>query len=354
MNRQLKMYWFLPLEPDVSYIGTWPSIGPEPTVEYLSKIVKASENGGFDGLLVHTGYSLALETWVAAASVLGKTERSQLILAVRPNQYHPAQLAKMAASLCKLFPGRIALNVVTGQTQECKWIGNYDDRETRYQRIKEWFEITSALWYEDEIFTYNGVVYKLEENYFHPKLSQRIEIFFSGGSKEATEIALKYGDTYLLFGEPVEKIRNRISLIKSMKNSSSLRFGLRMHIIVRQTEDEAWNAASELISRVDPEIKEFLCSQKHSESMDRKNQQLLATSNDLIIGPNLWAGIGTARLGNATALVGNPQQIVERLIEYWNVGIDTFILSGYPKLDEANRFGEMVMPLLKTKLNINN
>lgn len=343
----MNVYWFLPLEEDTTLIGTWPPEGPEPSLDYMTSVVRASETSGFDGLLVHTGYALHLETWVAAAAVLSRTERVQLIVAVRPNQYHPAQAAKMAASLQQLFPGRVALNVVSGASDEDTWIGNYDNRETRYHRVREWLDIVRGIWYGDSPFGYQGQVYKVEETWLNPELSGPIPIFFSGSSPEAQAIAVEHADLYLLWGGPVADVARHVAHVQALAGGKrELRLAMRIHVIVRPTEGEAWKVADRLISRVDPEIQTYLADQMHEGSPGRAAQQELTREN-LVLGRNLWAGIGIARLGVSVALVGNPLQIVDRLMEYRLAGIDAFILSGYPKLEEAIRFGELVMPLLR-------
>ncbi len=346
MSEVLSLYWFLPLEPDVSYIGTWQLEGPEPTLDYMVAITNAAESAGFQGLLVHTGYTVYHETWLATAAVLARTAQAQLIVAVRPNQYHPAQAAKMAATLQNLFPGRLALNVVAGSSDEDSCIGNFDDRETRYRRAAEWLEVVKSIWYSPEPVNYEGQIYRVADSWLNPELSAPVPIFLSGSTAAAHQLAIAHADTYLLWGAPVADVAQEIAQMRALAGANHpLRFGLRIHVIVRPSEAEAWEAADQLISRVDPELRALLTTQQH-ESPSRAAQQQL-TRNELIVGPNLWAGVGLGRKGVTTALVGNPEQIVERLLEYQRIGISTFILSGYPKLAEAQRFGTLVMPLLR-------
>lgn len=346
MPNPATLYWFLPLETDGRFIGTWPLEGVEPTLDYMTRITTAAEDAGFTGLLVHTAYQTQVETWVAAAAVFARTRHAHLIVAVRPNQYHPAQAAKMAMSLQNMFPGRLALNVVSGGSREDSWIGNFDDRDIRYQRVEEWLEIVHGILYEDSPYSYDGQIYKVADTWIYPGISTPIPIFFSGNGSEARRIAIAHADTVLLFAAPLQDVAREIELMRSeMVGDSQLHFGLRTHVIVRPSEEEAWKAADDLISRVDPEIRDWTYRERNGLAAESDAQP--SDRESLVIAPNLWAGIGTARFGAATALVGNPVQIASRLIEYRSLGIDTFILSGYPKLDEARRFGELVMPLLR-------
>ncbi len=346
-RNNLEFYWFLPLEKDVKYIGTLEPTGPLPTVEYLSKIVTASESAGFKGLLVPTSYNLDLENWLTATSVLSRTKEAKMIIAVRPNQYHPAQAAKMVQTLYRLYPDRLALNILAGSSYEDGWIGIFDTPDQKMERLEEWLKIFKGVLYEQSPFSFNGNIYNVVGNQLDSITNNSVDLFFSGGSKRAKEIAVEHAKTYLLFGTTIEQVKKELQEVRDKFNSyTNLSFGMRLQIIVRENEDEAWRNANDLISKVDPRVKEYLINHPHFYSLGENAKERIQ-NGDFLLGPNLWGGIGTARLGNSTALVGNPQQIVDRLLEYHALGINKFILSGYPKLDEVVNFGKLISPILR-------
>ncbi|HEY8455249.1 MAG TPA: LLM class flavin-dependent oxidoreductase [Actinopolymorphaceae bacterium] len=343
----MKLNWFLPLSHDVTHIGTWPEQGPEPTLDHLTSIVTSAEESGFSGLLVPTSYLNHREAFTTSAAVLARTSKAELLIAVRPNQFHPAQAAKMFASLHQLFPGRIRLNVTTGGWGEDRFLGVDDDRETRYKRLHEWLAIVDGILYGNEALSYDGEIYHVAGAYLLPPMQGRIPVAMSGSAPEARAALVRYADTYLLFGRPPAEVADEIAQLRATPGfRRDITVGLRVHVIVRPTEDEAWAAADDLISKVDPRVRKVMAAQQHAPGSQRKAQHDLASRSDLVVSPNLWAGVGTARFGVATALVGTPDQIIDRLEEYAELGVSEFILSGYPKLREVRRFGDLVTPRL--------
>lgn len=346
----MELHWFLPLSTDVSHIGMWPEEGADPSLDRLVAITCAAEDAGCTGLLVPASYVTWLETFTAASAVLARTTRAQMMLAVRPNQFHPAQAAKMVVSLQLMFPGRVRLNVTSGGWNEDRWIGSYDDRDLRYRRLHEWLEVVHAVWYGDHPVSYHGAVYQADGTRLIRRAAERVPIAMSGSSPEAREALVRFGDSYLLFAAPPAQVSNEIATLRSTPGfHDSITVGLRSHVIVRDTEAAAWDAANDVISRVDPRVREVVAAQQPSGPSQRTTQHELARAGNLVVAPNLWAGIGTARFGVATAIVGNPHQVADRLVEYAKLGVDFFILSGYPKLDEARRFGDLVTPVLRER-----
>jgi alkanesulfonate monooxygenase len=332
--------------PDVRYIGTWPPIGHEPTLEHLVAVTTAAEDAGCEGLLVATAYTNYLENLTTAAAVLGRTRSARMLLAIRPNQFHPVQAAKIIASLQTLFPGRIELNVVTGGWEDDAWIEIRDDREQRFRRVREWFDIVNGLWYGDFPFSYRGETFHVEEVRLYPAPPRRMPIFLSGFSLEARELAVREADVYLIFGSTVEEVAAEVQQMRALDTARRLRYAVRFQVIVRKRARDAWQAAERLISRVDPDLRAKLTAPAPDGRPQGTARDALARG-ELQIGPNLWVGVGMGRFGVSTALVGSPAEIVERLLEYRACGIDTFVLSGFPKLEEARRFGSLVTPLLR-------
>jgi alkanesulfonate monooxygenase len=338
----------LPVSVDETYIGLAEPEGVWPTPDYLARVGATAEAAGFDGLLVPSFYQFSLEAWLTATTLLARTERIRALIAVRPSQYHPAQAAKMAHTLAHLFPSRVELNVTSGAWDEDAWIGNFDDRETRYERVREWLEIVEGLWYDDIPFSYNGSLYRIERTELYPELTNPIRLLFSGGSEPARRIAVDHADGYLLFGAPIADVRSEIEHMRALTPPGrQLQFGLRINMIVRESEQEAWRAANALISRADPEVVQLVADRSRSSSPTRRAQYDLSQCADFTIAPNLWAGVGTVRFGVAVSLVGNPDQVVERLLEFKAAGVDFFILGGFPHLDEAARVGELVVSQLR-------
>lgn len=342
----LNLHWFLPMGPDVGQIGTWPPEGAEPRLSHLADVVLSAEQAGLDGLLVPTALVNHVETWTTAAAVLARTERALLILAVRPNQFHPVQAAKMTSTLMQHFPGRVALNIVTGAWKEDAWIGCLDDRERRYRRVTEWLDIFKIAWAGADQYqgmSYHGDVYQLEGLNLYPPVEERPLIYFSGGSPPAIEISARFADVHMLWVDVVERVAAQVEMISEHYThlGRTARFAVRAHVIVRESEGEAWSAAERLIARIDPRVTDTIARNPSPDSPGRSRQDELS-SGSLLVAPHLWAGPGLGRYGVATAIVGDPEQVIQTLVSYRIAGVDTFILSGYPKLDEAATFGRLV------------
>lgn len=293
-------------------------------------------------------YQFSLDAWLAATTMLARTDRIRALVAVRPSQCSPSQAAKMTHTLQSLFPGRIELNVTSGAWDEDAWIGNFDSSEVRYKRVREWLEIVQGLWYDDVPFSYEGEIYRVEGAELLPDLRAHIPLFFSGGSEPARRIAFDHADTYLLFGAPLEDVRAQVADLRAMAPPGrQLRFGMRVNVLVREDEEEAWQAADALIARADPKILKLVAERTRASTPTRQAQYELTTRASLIVGPNLWAGVGKVRFGVTTTIVGDPAQVAQRLLEFREAGVDMFILGGFPLLSEAQRFGELVGPRLR-------
>lgn len=346
-----ELYWFLPLNPDGEFIGTIEPMEREPTFEYMEKVALAAEEAAFKGMLMATGLFNYHETWVAAAAILARTKSIRTLVAARPSQLHPVQFSHMAATLQNLFPGRLEINLVTGMARDDPWGGNFDDKELRYQRVREFMRIVNGIWTEDPPYNYKSDLYHIEDCVLIREPETPVPFFFSGAAPPARELAAEFADVYLMWGTHLHEIAEQVAAMRQLSAGyrRELRYGMRIQLIIRETEEKAWAAAERLISKVHPTVRELQTKELHVAGHvgGRGAQQKLFTSDDLRIGPNLWAGVGLGRWGVATALVGTPRQVVDRLIEYRDAGVDLFILSGYPKLEEAEIFGEMALPLAR-------
>jgi alkanesulfonate monooxygenase len=344
----MRLNWFLPLSRDVEHIGTWPEVGERPSLPHLTAIMEETERAGFDALLVPATFRNDHDALMASAAVLARTRRAGLIIAVRPFQIHPAQCAKMAATLVDWFPGRVRLNVVGGGGDEPVMLGVRDDRETRQRRLAEWLEVFHGALYAERPYSFSGEIYQVEDFLMVAPAREHVPIYLSGSSDTARRLLMRYGDCYLMFGLPPDEAKDEIGRLRADEGfREGIEICMRLHLIVRETSAEAWAAADDLISRVDPRVASLMRSETHESESKLDTQHRMASRERLIVAPNLWAGVGTARRGAATALVGDPDEVVERLVEYRDLGVDSVIVSGYPKLREATRFRELVLPRLR-------
>lgn len=359
-----RWHWFLPTSGDgrnvtnvIDRLGQTAMSRPA-DVEYLAEVAKAAERAGFEAVLTPTG-SGCEDAWVTCAAVAQHTEKLKFIVAFRPDAIAPAWAAHQAATFQRLTGGRLLLNVVTGgDPVEQKSFGDHLDKETRYRRTGEFLEIVKRSW-SGEIYDHEGEFFHLEQGGLRLGLEEvgAPRVYFGGASPPALEVASRYADTWLTWGEPVETVAERLAPVKEKAEAAGreIRCGLRIHVISRDTEDEAWLEADRILEAIDPE-QVAAAREKFArmESTAQSRMTDLSHSSDgdgidrdsLVIAPNLWAGVGLVREGAGTAIVGSHQQVAERLLEYRDIGIDEFILSGYPHLEEALNFGENVRPLL--------
>ncbi|PYE48950.1 LLM class flavin-dependent oxidoreductase [Deinococcus yavapaiensis] len=345
--------WFCQLSRDGEFIGTKEKPPRKPTLEYISSLIETAAEAGFASLLTATNYHSEHENYTAAVAALARTRGAGLLIAVRPGMFHPAMYAKMIASLQNLFPGRVRVNIVTGSSRaENAMYGDFEEHSNRYERTREFMKVLRTLWTQAPPVSYKSDLYAFENAVLDPPPAQPIPLYFGGASEAAQRIAAELADVYLLWGERRDMLEERLGKMRELEKEygRTLGYGLRTHVVVRETEDEAWEAANRLISRVDPEVRRaFVESYKHVDSVGQRRQIEMLQSGNLLVEPHLWAGVGMARSGVGVAIVGNPQQVADKIRDYESMGISTFIFSGYPHLEEARRFGELVMPLLKGK-----
>jgi alkanesulfonate monooxygenase len=353
-DEPLDLLWFCQLAADGEFIGTTPE--RRPTLSYISSLVETAAEMGFSSLLTATNFHAEHEAWTASIATLARTQGAGLLIAVRPGMFHPAIFAKMVATAANLFPGRVRINVVTGSNPaENAMYGDMESHAERYARTREFIAVMRDLWrgepvdHESERYPFRGAIVS-------PVPPQPVPIYLGGHSDDAQRIAAELADVYLVWGDTLAGIEGRLSTMRAHEASvprvadTPLRYGLRCHVLVRETEDEAWKAAERLISRIDPAVRRrFIDASMAVDSEGQRRQQALSASSSLIVEPHLWAGVGLARSGVGVAIVGDPSQVAEKLRAYQALGISTFILSGYPHLEECRRFGEMVMPLLKDR-----
>ena len=355
----MQIFWFLPTHGDSRYLGT--SQGARPVDHnYLKQVASAADSLGYEGVLIPTGRSCE-DPWVVASSLIPVTRRLKFLVAVRPGLHQPALAARMAASFDRLSEGRLLINLVTGGDQaELEGDGVFLDHATRYEESSEfiriWREIVTRS-HTGESYDFDGTHLQVKgAKLLYPPLQKPYPpVYFGGSSAAAHELAGEQVDAYLTWGEPPAEVARKVADVraKAAKHGRTVRFGIRLHVIVRETDAQAWQAADSLISHLTDETVQ--AAQTALAKMDSEGQRRMRALHaggtkrsraDLEISPNLWAGVGLVRGGAGTALVGDPQTVADRIQEYAALGIDTFVLSGYPHLEEAYRFAELVFPLL--------
>lgn len=315
--------------------------------EHCGDIVRAADDAGFDAILMPSGYALGIDTVTFTASVAAATHRIRPIVAVRIGEVWLPTLARQLATLDRILDGRLIVNIISSEMP-----GEALEAGPRYQRTLEHMSGLRRL-LDGERLEVDGDWVRLAVD--PPRvttLSGRCPpLYFGGLSEEAREVAAREADVYLMWPDTIERVAELVADMRSRASAHGrqIRFGYRVHVVVRPTEGEARAAADHLLAALDADTGERIRSRSlDSTSVGVRAQATLrdASDEDGYAEPNLWTGIGRARSGCGAALVGSPQQVAAKIDAYRDLGIDTFILSGYPHLDECRRFAELVLPRL--------
>jgi alkanesulfonate monooxygenase len=354
----LTFHWFLPTSGDSRNItggGHGADVvhrDRQVTTRYLRQIVTAAEELGFEGALTPTGLWCD-DAWLSTASLLDSTDRLKFLVAFRPGLMSPTLAAQMATTFQNQSGGRLLLNVVTGgEPAEQKAFGDFLSKDERYRRTDEFLAIVRRLWEHGDPFDFQGEHLRVEQARLVSVPDPVPQIYFGGSSAAAGPVAAARSDVYLTWGEPPAAVAEKLGWIRRLAAEAgrTVRFGIRLHVITRDTSEDAWREARRLLAALPPEtIAKVQAGLHKSESEGQKRMLSLhgGSAEDLEIYPNLWAGVGLARGGAGTALVGSHDEVADRIKEYAELGIEEFILSGYPHLEEAYWFGESVLPRLE-------
>jgi alkanesulfonate monooxygenase len=319
----------------------------------LKQVAQAADSLGYAGALLPTGH-YCHDPWIIASALIDVTRRLKFLVAVRPGLMSPTVSARMAATLDQISSGRCLINIVTGgDPVELGADGLFLDHDTRYQLTDEFLIIWRRL-FDRERVNFVG-------EHFHIEAAQllidwpcrQLDIYFGGSSEAGQLVAARRADVYLTWGEPPRQVAEKIRQVRDLaaRVGRRIRFGLRLHLVVRDTTQKAWQAANDLMRYVTDdaiEIAQSLFSRQDSVGQHRMAQLHKGQRGKLEVSPNLWAGIGLVRGGAGTALVGDPTTIAARIEEYYKLGIDIFIFSGYPHLEEAYRVAELLLPELES------
>jgi alkanesulfonate monooxygenase len=350
----LKILWFIPLHGDGRHLASSRG-GRKTTLEYLSQVAGAVDQLGYYGALLPTGRSCE-DSWVAASALMAQTKHMRFLIAIRPGLVSPAVGARMTSTFDRLSGGRILVNIVTGgDPVELAGDALHLSHDERYVLTDEYLTIWRAIMQGEE-FNFEGKYLTVRESklLFPPVQSPYPDLYFGGSSPKALEVAAKHVNVYLSWGEPPELVAEKIDQVRRLARDEygrELRFGIRLHLIVRETDAEARRAADDLIRYVDEKTVQQAQANlaKHDSHGQRRMLELHGGSlQSLWVAPNLWAGVGLVRGGAGTALVGDPETLAKRIDEYRQVGIDHFIFSGYPHLEEAYYAADLLLPLLPT------
>jgi alkanesulfonate monooxygenase len=353
----MKLHWFLPTGGDSRDLvpgGAHPH-RRAPSLDYLATVARAAEHLGFSGMLTPTG-TMCEDAWLTTASLLSETERIKFLVAFRPGLISPTLAAQMASTYQRMSGGRLLMNVVTGaDTEELARFGDWLDHDERYARTGEFIDVLRGAW-SGEPFDYEGDHYRVREATTRAVPDPTPEIYFGGASPAAEQVAAGKVDVYLAWGEPPAMVAERVERMRALatEQGRELRFGIRFHVITRDTSDAAWAEADRLLASVPEEaVSAAQADFARTQSVGQQRMASLQGSGrdreSLEIAPNVWAGVGLVRGGAGTALVGSHHEVADAIEAYRAVGFEEFILSGYPHLEEAYWFGENVMPILRRR-----
>jgi alkanesulfonate monooxygenase len=374
----LVFHWFLPTSGDsrgivgrghsIPLIGATPApsdyaagaraVTRPPDIDYLGQIARSAEQLGFTGVLTPTG-TWCEDAWLTTAALISQTKRLKFLVAFRPGFVVPTLAAQMAATYQRLSGGRLLLNVVTGgEEAEQRRFGDHLSHDERYARTGEFLDIVRGAW-TGTPYDFTGNHYRVEGATVMSPPDPVPTVYFGGSSPAAGPVAARSADVYLTWGEPPDAVAKKIAWMRELADQAGreLRFGIRLHTISRDTAKEAWAEADRMLADLSPaEIANSQQALAKSSSVGQRNMRGLhqayrdgGAASDLEIYPNLWAGVGLVRGGAGTALVGSHADVADRIEEYASLGIEEFILSGYPHLEEAYWFGEGVLPELRRR-----
>jgi alkanesulfonate monooxygenase len=342
-----ELAWFAALcDDDYEQLGV-PAPQLRSSRDHCAAIVAAAERAGFDNILLPSGYSLGIDAVTFAAAV-GQSSRSiRLLVAVRIGEMWVPQLARQLASLQHLLDGRLTINIISSDLP-----GETLASGPRYRRTLEHMTALRTLLDGGALDEHHA---PLHVALAAPRIATGgtcPPLYFGGLSDDARDVAAQEADVYLMWPDTMDQVAATIDDMRQRAAAyeRTLRIGYRVHVIVRDSEDEARTAADHLVAALDPDVGDAIRARSldsGSVGVRRQAELRSAAEGDGYVEAHLWTGIGRARSGCGAAIVGDPQQVAAKLRDYEALGIDTFILSGYPHIDECHRFGRLVMPLLR-------
>jgi len=342
--------WFAPLcNGDDDFLGNRNPLYKS-SWENTSSIVKTADQLGFKNVLCPSSYQVGQDPLSFVAGMSSQTEKINFLVAIRCGELHPPMLARTIASLDHMLKGRLTVNIISSNLP-----GTDLSSKERYARSREVIQILKQSWTQDQI-RFKGKYYDFNLSSRPVKPYQQNGgplLYFGGYSPDGVDLCAEFCDVYLMWPETKPKLRGLMDTMrnKAAKYNRTVKFGLRVHVIVRETEKEARNYADQLISKLDLEKGTDIRNRaQDAASLGVSRQSKLREESDekYYVEPNLWTGIGLARSGCGAAIVGNPDQVVAKIESYMKMGINSFIFSGYPHKKECEIFARLVLPRLKT------
>jgi len=345
--------WFLPTSGDLESFGRRET-QREASLEYLVRVAQAAERAGFVSVLIPVGDACE-DAWVVGGMVAAQTERLKMLVAVRPGFVAPVVAAKMVSTFDRLMPGRLLVNVVTGGfPAELAADGDFTPHDERYARTGEFIEVMKQYW-SGRRFDHEGKFYRVEG--CKPLVKCATEpyppLYAGGASAPAEDLFAREIDTYLLWGESTPQMRERIARMreKAAAHGRELRFGVRFHVLSRETHEEAVAAAESQLEGVTPEqIERTQAVLNATDSAGESRQRAFVNgtggtdARDLWVEENLWAGVGLVRRGIGVTVLGSHEEVARKFVGFVDLGLSFFILSGYPHLEEAENAGRTWLP----------
>lgn len=349
-DKKAEVAWFSALcSDDYAYLGV-PDGDLRSSYAHCKSIVQCADQNGYQNILLPSSYQVGQDTLTFAAAMAEQTRQIQLLAAIRCGEVHPPMLARAISTLDHMVEGRLTLNIISSDLPGMKL-----DSESRYRRSAEVIQILQQAWTRDHI-DFQGEFYQIQLSTEPVKSYQQNGgplLYFGGYSEPARELCARFCDVYLLWPDieqRLEAAKNDIAE-RAAKHDRKLDFGLRIHVIVRETETEAREAASRLVSRLErekgSEIKHRAQDSRSAGVLVQDHLREHADQNGYV-EPEIWTGIGRARSGCGSAIVGDPDQVLRKLERYMDMGFRAFVLSGYPHLDECDLFAKYVLPKLTT------
>ncbi|MFZ4809948.1 MAG: LLM class flavin-dependent oxidoreductase [Ilumatobacteraceae bacterium] len=344
----LELAWFAP-----SCVGDTARLGCDDptrraTFAYNHQVITGAERAGFDNILIPSSFVPGLDPWTLATAVAPSLTTMSLLPAVRVGEFDPPMFARAAKNLQQLMDGRLTVNIISSEL-----VGETLGSVERYRRTAEAMALLRSFWTGESV-THHGEYWRYDNLSTAPTRTRTPPpMYFGGTSEPAREVAAEHADCYLMWVEGVASIGALVAEMRerAASHGRTLRFGLRTHVIVRDTDDEARAAAADLISELDPEVGRRLKEAAHdhaSEGVRRQDALRASSAADGFAEEALWTGIGVARSGVGAAITGSAERVVAKLRAYQALGIDAFILSGYPLDDEADQVGRLVLPALRS------
>lgn len=343
--------WFAPLcSDDYEFLGV-----PDPALrsnfDHTSEILLTADKLGYRNILCPSSYQVGQDTLTFASAVAPQTENINLLTAVRCGELWPPMLARTIATLDHILEGRLTVNIISSNMP-----GEELDSPSRYQRSREVVEILKQAWTQDHI-DFEGQFYNLKLDTTDPVKPYQQNggplLYFGGYSPHGKDLCAEHCDVYLMWPDTMDNLRGHMKDLsqRAADYGRVIDYGLRVHMIVRETEEEAREAARRLVSKLDDDKgAEIRSRAQDAKSLGVALQAQAREASDIegFVEDHLWTGVGRARSGCGAALVGNPQQIMDKIQQYKDMGIRAFIFSGYPHLDECKNFADLVLPHLET------